>query len=200
MINQSEESKLGLLRFDLNGSWTVGEFSNLLETIDTSYIRLSLFLFRSDEFDHHIRCFGADQIRMARPESFTPLLSHARRHTEDLRVRRLSLASPGFVEMVGNLNPIKIIADFIIAWRHENTVRDENTHQAELERMRIKAELAKLLIERAEHLTKGHPDAFMERLVEYVVDEPQKALTSQAKDMRITQVSWQEISQTEIAE
>lgn len=63
-----------------------------------------------------------------------------------------------FLELLSSFSPAKALSD----WRHENTVREQNRQQAEIERQRIEAaheeELRKIELERirVEHVDKQH--------------------------------------------
>jgi hypothetical protein len=59
-----------------------------------------------------------------------------------LSIDGIKLESPGWVQVIGNLNPLKVIADFISKWRSENTKRLNIQKESETERERIRTEAA----------------------------------------------------------
>jgi hypothetical protein len=58
--------------------------------------------------------------------------------------------------MIGDWNPLKVLADFISKWRAENTKRDANRLRAENEQLRIRTELAAKLLEAAPKMERHH--------------------------------------------
>lgn len=122
---------------------------------------------------------------------FAVILAAGRRRGVDLRINQVRMASPGFIELIGSLNPLKVMADFISAWRAENSLREQGRRQTKIEVLKIKTELAKVLIERNGSLRAGMPDdIFVDRFVRFVLDEPREMLEDVAKDIRLEEVSW----------
>ena len=184
---------LGTARFEITGFWTAVEFSQWLQGIDQAYIRLQLF-FSDDIPDEGLRLEPTRlmMLRTARPdhERLEALVAVARRRFSPLRIGRIQLASPGFIELIGSLNPLKLIADFIIAWRHENTIRDQNHQQADLDRLKVKADLAKAILDREGALRAHAPDdKFVDRFIQFALDEPRRTIEDVAKDLRLREVS-----------
>jgi hypothetical protein len=179
----AEEQK-AVIRFDLAGSWSVREFASWLSGLDSVYQKLAGFLLVSEN-DEVLRLATRSEIStVARPDRFETLMQVVQWHTGQLRLRSVHLASPGFLELVGSLNPIKTIAEFITAWRHENTLRDQAVIQANLE-------MNKLLAERAAELVKATPNSdFINRFLQFALHEPREQLGAVARDIRIEQVSW----------
>lgn len=62
-----------------------------------------------------------------------------------LIVDKIRYASPGWMELIGSLNPLKVIADIIRDWRKENTERLRINQQFQLDKERLELEKAKLL-------------------------------------------------------
>jgi hypothetical protein len=120
---------LGLLRFEVNGRLAVGDLTRWMDAVQSAYMRLNLFL--SPEFDLDV----IKRVRFASQEpveeALAPLMAAAARQTSELWVSRLAVNSPGFWEIVGNLNPIKAIGDIITNWRIQNTQRERDIVQAE---------------------------------------------------------------------
>jgi hypothetical protein len=59
-----------------------------------------------------------------------------------LAVQSIQLESPGWVEVCGSLNPLKVIADFISGYRAENTKRMALRINDSIERDKIRAKFA----------------------------------------------------------
>ncbi len=69
------------------------------------------------------------------------------------------IASPGVLEFIGNLNPLKLIFDFITAWRQEGRNHFEVRERIRSEEFAKTIETWELLYERAEDLPKRKQDA-----------------------------------------
>jgi hypothetical protein len=140
--------RLGALRLEIDGSWSVQEFQALLLTINDVYNRVATTMMlgalvreeqrRNDAFRRQER---NEQINWAWESTYYGLPRHfegefffqrqplpkaleaVRPFTAPLAIDALRLESPGWVQIMGNLNPLKVIADFIAKWRAENTKR-----------------------------------------------------------------------------
>lgn len=95
-------TSLTVLRVELDGDWSVAEFERLLSSFRLGYDPLEQMQIL---------------VRTGKPYELMRLNSLA------LRIKRINIASPGFLEIFGNLNPLKVIADFISKYRAENTKR-----------------------------------------------------------------------------
>jgi len=82
-----------------------------------------------------------------------------------LRMDAISYASPGWIQMVGNWNPLKVLADFISKWRAENTKREANRIKSQTDRLRIQADLAAKILEQAPKMPRDH-DGGTSRLID----------------------------------
>jgi hypothetical protein len=60
------------------------------------------------------------------PPKYSRLIELASSVTEPLQIDAISYASPGWIQMIGDWNPIKVLAEFISKWRAENTKREAN--------------------------------------------------------------------------
>jgi hypothetical protein len=84
---------------------------------------------------------------------------HGERAYTRLTVARIQIASPGWLEFLGNLNPLKLIFDFITAWRQEETNRLEARERIRSEEFAKTIEAWKLLYEHVQDLPKRKQDA-----------------------------------------
>jgi len=123
----------GYLKFYLNGEWVVNDFANLLKTIDAIYRKLNAFLLLCENEENErtsYRGFVERSLRDYRnsiyvgtkesysihddySKSFENLVLSAQRRTQSLKISKIDIASPGLIEIIGQLNPLKVIADFI---------------------------------------------------------------------------------------
>jgi hypothetical protein len=182
-----ELAELGLLRLDLSGSWSVRDFSEWLNDLQFAYVRLSAFLLYSESDSKLLRMMIRPYIHTLMPNDrsaeFETVLRNARSKVVDFRIQQIQIASPGFIEFVGSLNPIKTIADFITSWRAENTKRQE---------MNLAHKRA--LADRAAEIVKASPnEAFAERFLKFALEEPNQRLTVLARDIRLERASWRVI-------
>ena len=178
----------GVLRLDVAGSWAVSDFASLLNQLESAYMRLSFRLLASEPeiWQAATRPFVGTLLPNDRSGGeFAHVMRMIRARVHELRLHRIHIASPGFVELIGSLNPIKIMADFITDWRKENTQRQKNL----LEHRRA-------LADRAAEIVKIAPShAFADRFLRYALDEPNVQLTEIARDVRLEQVSWLQIGE-----
>ena len=163
------------IRFEIDGSWTCEEFSDFLKMTEDVYSRInSIFVLRdaideesrqnrdhqeSQQYDRmdfswHNQFFGASYNHPmgsigTEPPKYSRLIELISSVTEPLQIDAISYASPGWIQMIGNWNPLKVLADLLSKWRAENTKREANRLKAQTERLRIQAELAATILENA---------------------------------------------------
>jgi hypothetical protein len=164
----SEQANLvTAIRLEINGDWSVQEFQALLTTIADVYKRVaapimlgSLVREERNRNDHSV---SEDQMSLTWSNLYYeyPFTDYWRRQplenafeavfpfVASLRIDGLKLESDGWAQIVGNLNPLKVIADFVSRWNSEKTKRmkirsDERQREADraLERERIRQTFA----------------------------------------------------------
>jgi hypothetical protein len=142
-------TRLGPLRLEIGGFWLLEEFQSVLSTIDDVYTRVATTtmlgdlvreeqrrnnVFRQEEHAEQMdwawtsTYYGSPRVPFERELVFErePLpraIEAVRPFTSPLAIDALRLESPGWAQIIGNINPLKIIADFITKWRAENTKR-----------------------------------------------------------------------------
>ena len=87
---------------------------------------------------------------------FDRLLELTRAVSQPLTVDAISFASPGWIQLVGDWNPLKVLSEFITKWRAENTKRDANRMKYDNDRLKIQSELAAKLLDAAPKMEKHH--------------------------------------------
>lgn len=124
----SGEQALGVLRVEIHGSWSVADLIKLLGRLEDGY-----------------RAAAALESLISRSSGSTPSNLSADDLLQTvaafqlgggLRLGSLRYGSPGFFEVIGVLNPLKIMADGITANREINRKRDETRRLDERERER----------------------------------------------------------------
>ena len=170
------------IRFGIDGNWTADEFANFLRETSDVYARInSLFILREaidaesrinqqardqsnydgQVFTWHSEVFGRSMhhpmgVFGAQPPPFERLLELTRAVSQPLAVDAISYASPGWIQLIGDWNPLKVLSEFITKWRAENTKRDANLMKFENDRLRIQADLAAKLLDAAPKMEKHH--------------------------------------------
>ena len=187
-------------RLYLDGIWSASEFSLLTATMARMYERLNAFLPISAAFDNYIqRCsYESPYFIQDRPdfrtavaavqnwsESYDDIIRAAARRKSQLVVNEVHFGSPGFLEFIGNLNPLKVTLDFISAYRHENTLREEQKLRWETERMRIRSEVVRDVLERADTIRQNGHSGYLERFIEYTLDQTMRDAEELSKDSRL---------------
>ena len=194
----------GVLAIKFDGFWTTKEFAEFLGTIDRAYSRLSSLLPLSPEFDDFIVSIahehssppwlGVPRFQRRLQDSFESIVSAASRQIIPLEMYSVHYGSPGLIEFFGNLNPLKLIADFISQWRRENTARMDIDARYDIERRRI--ETFERVLEREQFLKSKGPSEFIERFIIWSHDDSLKEIAALARDFRIDGVEAGDVSVT----
>jgi hypothetical protein len=131
-------SELGTLDILIDGDWTLQGFRSLLDSIDATYraCRRLVFVTEHPESadDVQSRTSPASQQDDIWPQIREAWDERARPQYPDLVIASLKYSSPGTVGILGALNPLTILADFVIAWRQQNLdkYRAEQSHAQQL--------------------------------------------------------------------
>jgi hypothetical protein len=182
---QEESNRMGLMRLQIDGAWSVRDFRDLLITTETVYntldsaILLGDFVRAESDKNDQIRngekserewywtgiYWGSEEVGEIRRqiESWETILSSVVPYAARLEVADIRLESPGWITVLGHLNPLKTIGDFISKWRAENTKRtklkmDSNARREELALEREKMN-KKFALDILSHLPEGHGQA-----------------------------------------
>lgn len=207
------DNRLGILRIQLDGQWTVEEMSQLFANLSSSYVSLNAFIYISDSFDQRIRSFSGLNPRWFKhdfpyplPPSILlerdlirwiePLVHSALRESSDLYLHGIELHSPGWLEVLGRLNPLRAIEETIKAWRAENLKRMKNESQERielrklesqerLETLKVKSDVFTQITNRADQLRRDGTSPLMEQYISLTSDQPIRQIEQLAKDPRI---------------
>jgi len=122
----SVEQTLGVLRIEIHGSWSVADFIKLLRHLEDGYKGAA----------------GLEALSSLMPGSGLSRLSAddllqavtAFRLAGGLRLGSLRYESPGWLEVIGALNPLRTVKDGITENREINRIRDEARRLDERER------------------------------------------------------------------
>jgi hypothetical protein len=221
MIESGEASRLAALRLRIEGLWSVEDFQRMLLTLHNVYQPIAALMFLADsireerqrndaleEKDHYAQIdwtwsnlyfgtvrYNRDSI-LDRREPLSTVIAAVEPLLLPLGIDALRLESPGWVQVLGNWNPLKVMADFISKWRAENTKRMQinTTAATERERVQTQAALEQERMRRAfalevlgqlpeEHRTR-HAGRLAE-IAEYAITPGTNALQQLANDRRI---------------
>jgi hypothetical protein len=154
---------LGFLRVGIDGSWGVGEFASLLTDLNEAYVAAYKLDWLSEILAE------AKQDRLLIAEGKLEELSV----TDDLRLRSVHYGSPGLMEVLGGLNPLRVIFDFVSQWRTENTSRQHQERAFTLELLdRIGPDLRdKYATELLEQINQLRPAVTDQRVIEVTLIE-----------------------------
>ena len=178
----------GYIRFDIEGKWSVEEFTQLLENIRNLYVDVIALDHLSENLQHQ-REYGSLE------STFEFYRTLSTRLTSDIYIQSLHFMSPGWAKMIGSWNPLKIIADFITSWRRENTERDKNTDVAELEKLRIRSEFGRFYLEKLEMIRAAGRGEDVDNIMHSVLDRMERAVADIAKNSRVTEIQVNEVPQ-----
>jgi hypothetical protein len=216
-VEESGKTNLGSLRLQVEGFWSVGEFQSLLFTLDDVYKRVATVMTlgqllrheqqRNDDFESEKNWQRADWSLselyggiMGKEnlyiQPFSRVIVAIQPYVPPLGVDAVRLESPGWLQVIGNLNPLKVIADFISKWRAENTKRLQIRTTAETERERFHTEsaherermLRAFALEVVRELPEGqrvHHASRLAEIAEYAITPSTGALERVAVDGRV---------------
>lgn len=193
----------GVLRVEFSGLWTAGEFGRLFSRLDFIYRRLAsgYILLQEDSLERSGWWSWRELETLAEP--LEPLEATTELLAGQLTLLKVEYASPGAAEVVGALNPLKVIGDGIQDWRHENTIRAANEEAARLEDRRLDQEQQRINIER-ERADREYelqlldrlsslPLPVQDRLLAKLLGEPRTELRRIATDIRVGEVESHEL-------
>ena len=121
-------AEVGVLRLDIDGHWTVKEFADLLIALRTSYVALNTLDYlarRAEDDKERVEGLLFGVLHGNDPKASLDLLSSiSLSETADLGLFSTQYNSPGWVEVIGSWNPLKVICETIIEWRKQGTERE----------------------------------------------------------------------------
>lgn len=195
METYSDSMERGALRLAIDGEWSCQDFAALLESTNDAYRRVnSIFVLRQvldreaesnrsleernqgndRDFSWHHQFHGFRHhfpggIAGSDTPSYAELIELSNTISGPLQIDAISYASPGWIQLIGNWNPLKVIADSVSKWRAENTKREANWLKAQTDQMRIQADLAAKILAQAPKMHDRY-DAGTSRLVELAAE------------------------------
>lgn len=124
-----DSDRLASFKLSTDATWTVAEFASFLTTFREAYAVIGYFLsceprlavFRGWDFPERL-AFVEDDLRHAKDpvaNSFEALSP-----SDELVIKGISIASPGWVDVIGKLNPLQIIKDIIVIFRDWKSSKD----------------------------------------------------------------------------
>lgn len=221
------EQSSAIIKIKIDGAWSVLDLVELLGKLDENYHALnSIFMF-ADLVDWEARNNQAEQREIRRDtmiqdiwygvrqpiygklmsaETLSPgppieaLVSLSRSLLPALSIQRIQYASPGWIELIGAWNPLKVLTDAIDNWRKQNTIRnkhendfelrrEKNKLDAENERLRIKGDILKAFLKQAPHLWSGGNTDRIVEVNDKVIGPAIKLVGEISRDRRISEVT-----------
>ena len=224
LYSESQDSE-AIIELKIDGYWKASDVAEFFAKIDRLYAGLNTLFFFSEALRHeqntpdnrsteapvfhniwlgesviysilkreHVREVGEGQIDL---ES---LIGLVKTYSGTLDVNSIRYGSPGWIEFIGNLNPLKVIADAIGEYREQNTIRERDREQAEIareknrldaenERRRIDGDVLKAVIQHAPHLFERNNGRLTE-VNENIIIPANKAIAEIGRDIRIKDVT-----------
>lgn len=132
---ESARQALGALRIEIQGSWSVADLIKLLGRLDDGYKAAAALESLAAPRSGVAALNAGDGSQSASPSADDLLrIVTAFQLAGGLRLGSLHYGSPGFVEVIGALNPLKTVKDGITENRDVNRKRDETRRLDERER------------------------------------------------------------------
>jgi len=177
MTAEVSDDSVGVLRAEFEGEWSLANFVSVLRRLETTYWRFVVV----DEIalGHVNLAMTLDQVhRDLENVRYAPVIGggyayevadlaspivrrltrEVQATTRQLNLLRVEYASPGFFEVIGNLNPLKLLADAVRDWRRENTARREIESQERIAQKHADTESARIELERERELRLARRD------------------------------------------
>jgi hypothetical protein len=211
LVNPPEESiALGAIRLGISGSWSVREFKDMLSSLDDVYQRVAGTMLlgdlvreearrnenldekeRYDEISYgwsntyYGRRFLDERRRDAVFQPFHETLEVTRPLIEPLNVDAVRIESPGWVQLIGHLNPLKTIADFITKWRAENTKREQMRRKAAFDTEQANRKFSFDILSHLPESRRHEVASRLAEIAEYTITPSVLALNRLAGDSRV---------------
>jgi hypothetical protein len=177
MIELKREPELGALRVQVAGAWSVDDLQACFATILKVHRQMASLMLLGEfvREEKRINEIADKQKRYENQQyswsqlfqgpsgrrdddhesnlSLEAALSATEPYLVPLLIDAIRIESPGWIQIIGHLNPLKVTADFISRWRSENTKRqqfletsaikrEQHRVEAALERERIRSNFA----------------------------------------------------------
>lgn len=218
-----EPNHTGVMMLRIDGFWSVREFRELLASTEDVYNRVAKTTLLGDfvreenrrnrgserkseaDWSWSALYYGGERFRSPnvaefRQEPWEAVLLVVQPFVVSLGVGAIRLESPGWVNLLGHLNPLKTIADFISKWRAEDTKRMKIGIDAGFERDRLTLEREKMnrqfAIDILAHMPEGEYGAarrFAE-IAEHTISPSIAALGRLVSDSRVVDAELVETS------
>jgi hypothetical protein len=137
------------MRLELNGAGSVKAFSALLSELARCYDLIEQFQLLCETVNREAGSNAREPVwqrlyfeRYPFHQNLDEVLQSTSPFAMTLTVGSIRLESPGWMELIGSLNPLKVIADFITGCRAENTKRMAIRSNEAIQRDRIRAKFA----------------------------------------------------------
>jgi hypothetical protein len=224
MIHPSSENNVAALRIALSDEWTVEDLQLLFATFNEAYSRIAQLmmlgdLIRQEEESKPVNVqnsFGTidstwgsmyrGEIYRSGPsgnelrrEPLQSILNVVNPFVMRLAVDTIHIGSPGWIQVLGSLNPLKVVADFVSSWRAENTKRRNIEVRAEIDRERIRtgtaiasgrirSDFARAILTLLPAQSRYEAAARLTEIAEYVIDPASRSLERLTFDNRVLDV------------
>ncbi|MDQ1713240.1 MAG: hypothetical protein QOE45_2690 [Frankiaceae bacterium] len=180
----------GVLRLDIEGGWTAAEMGELFTTLHSAYRAACAARVIRPAVRFGILQVGVD-------DYVAGLVQGGRARYGDLLVHSMRHESPGWIGLLGALNPLGTIERTFLARGEQRLQRDRDRAAEDLarEELRLREERQRMtfvlgMVDRLETLPPDIRDAVLGRLVGMW---PQDGLERLATDARVTAVALQPV-------
>jgi hypothetical protein len=118
----------GVIRFNFDDKWTLSDFAGVLSRLDSLYLGVTV-LIDPDILPviEEVTSRYQDQYEKypSLSEAPTWLQAAAGYRIGHGQISHIEMSSPGWLEFIGQLNPLNFLERLISSWRHENTEREK---------------------------------------------------------------------------
>ena len=194
----------GAITLDLSEQWEAKELARLLLHSASCYERVNTAIWFHSQLIREYTPDGPAIIEV--PADLRRLLEEGDRGrswetitkpgTIRLTINRVHLASPGWIEMIGNWNPLKLILEFITKWRAENTKRSVWVDRSDLDRRAQDIEMMKLMLDAAKQCRDKRASELIEIFNQHMLIVPLRDAADIASDTKVPNVRLRRLSTT----
>ena len=198
------ESSTATLRLEVGDDWTVKEFESTLSKLRESYEAVGFFLASQHILAQHsvkkievvkgepkaefrVKLYGSMGGRVP-PGSYRVKEAQTAPAILALQIGRINIASPGILDLLGQLNLLKLLADSIAAYRAETTKRKKIEVDALVKRDQIKLDFAYRVLSLVPESERVKHSDEMVKVAQTVIDPTFLNLEKVALDTKIKQV------------
>jgi hypothetical protein len=185
--NNLTVDKIGVLTLKLNDHWTILAFSDFLRLFEDAYSNFSLFFYVSEFInkENDIEKLTKELESLNYIDN-NQLLEYEKNFIP-LTLSQIKISS-GFLELIGEINPLRIIADFIIQWEKQNIGKRVSVTREFLDRFTSNIDSWKLVLAQIDKFPKNQRNNVYECFIAKTILNPQFSLVDISDNLKLNSI------------